>query len=263
MRWLWNVMVSASGLLAFFGLRDADAADWGNLKGRFVLDGESPERPVLQINKDVEFCGQHEPRSEKLVVHREDRGVANVVVWLDVKTGDNVAIHESYAQSETATIKLANKRCRFDPHVCVLRTGQTLLIENPDQVDHNTAAGLDRNNPFNELTPAGQSVERKKFVQSEKLPAQIQCSIHPWMTGWLVIKDHPYVAVSDEHGRFELKNLPTGERTFVVWHEVAEYLQEVTRDGQTEAWKRGRVTIKLPRGDTDWGEIKVAPSVFQ
>ena len=106
------------------------AADWGTVKGRFVLDGPLPERPKLEINKDVEFCGKHEPRTEKMVVHRDDRGVANVVIWLDMKSGEKVASHPSFAESATAKIKLANKGCRFDPHVCVLRTGQTLLIDN-------------------------------------------------------------------------------------------------------------------------------------
>ena len=260
MKWAVAFLVTLSGQFA------AHSADWGNLSGRFVLDGEAPERPVLQINKDVEFCGKHEPRTEKLVVNREnreDRGVANVVVWLDVKAGEKVVIHESYLKSEKATVRLANKGCRFDPHVCVLRTGQTLLIDNPDLVDHNTAAGLDRNNPFNELTPTGRSVERKKFEQSEKLPAQLQCSIHPWMTGWLVVKDHPYVAVSDEHGRFDLKNLPAGEHTFVVWHEVAGFLQDVTRGEKAEVWKRGRVTLTVSAEETKLGEIKIPLKVFQ
>ena len=177
----------------------ANAADWGDLKGRFVFDGPPPERPKLQINKDVEFCGKHEPRSEKLVVHRDDRGIANVVLWLDTKAGETVPTHSSYAESATSKIKLANKGCRFDPHVCVLRTSQTLLIENADQIDHNTAAGLDRNDPFNDLTPSAKSSERPRFKQAERVPAQVQCSIHPWMIGWLVIKDHPYVAVTDEH----------------------------------------------------------------
>ncbi len=239
------------------------AADWGSLKGRFVLNGPLPEQPKLQISKDVEFCGKYEPRSEKLMVHREDRGIANVVVWLDIKPGEKVAIHPSYDEAATAQIKLANKGCRFDPHICVLRTGQTLLIDNPDQVDHNTAAGLDKNDPFNALTHAGKSSERPRFKQAERLPAQVQCSIHPWMTGWLVVKDHPYVAVTDEHGRFELKNLPTGEHTFVVWHEQPGYVQEVTRGAQSESWKRGKITIRVSAGETDFGEVRLTADALK
>ena len=218
---------------------------------------------MLQINKDVEFCGKHEPRLEKFVIHPQDQGIANVIVWLDVKVGEKVAVHESYSKSEKATVRLANKGCRFAPHVSVLRTGQTLLIDNPDEVDHNTAAGLDRNSPFNELTPAGKSVERKKFDQSEKLPAQIQCAIHPWMIGWLVVKDHPYVAVSDEHGHFELQHLPVGEHTFVVWQELPGFIAEVNRGGQMETWKKGKVTVTITADGTDLGEIKIQPKVFE
>lgn len=235
-----------------------EAADWGTLKGRFVFDGPPPERPKLTLNKDVEFCGKYEPRTEKLVVHREDRGIANIVIWLDTKPGEKVVEHPSFEESASAKIKLANKGCRFDPHVCVLRTGQSLMIENPDEVDHNTAAGLDRNQPFNELVPNGRSAERPKFSQSEKLPSQVQCSIHPWMIGWLVVKDHPYVAVTDEHGRFELKNLPVGEHTFVAWHELPGFMQEVTRDGKAETWKRGKVTVRVVAGETEFGETRVS-----
>lgn len=241
-----------------FAVASADAADWGTVKGRFVFDGAPPERPKLVLNKDVEFCGKHEPRTEKLVVHPDDRGIANIVIWLDTKPGEKPAIHPSFEESASAKIKLANKGCRFDPHVCVLRTGQTLLIENADQVDHNTAAGLDRNAPFNDLTPASKSVERPRFTQTEKLPAQVQCSIHPWMTGWLVVKDHPYVAVTDEHGRFEMKNLSAGEHTFVVWHELPGFVQEVTRNGKAETWKRGKVTVRVAAGETEFGETRVS-----
>lgn len=241
----------------------AVAAEWGTVKGRFVFDGAIPERPKLQINKDTEFCGKHEPRTERLIVHSEDRGIANLVVWLDTKSGEKVSIHPSFDQTANAEIRLANRGCRFDPHICVVRTGQTLLIENPDQVDHNTAAGLDRNQPFNDLTPAGKSSMRPRFMQSERLPAQVQCSIHPWMTGWLVIKDHPYVAVSDEHGRFELKNVPVGERTFVIWHELPGYVEEVTRNGQKESWKRGKVTVRVTHEDVDLGEMRISADILR
>ena len=180
-------------------------------------------------------------------------------MWLDTKAGDKVAIHESYAKDAKAAIKLTNRGCRFDPHVTVLWTGQTLRIENPDLVDHNTAAGLDRNTPFNFVTPSGQNAEHSKFDNAEKLPTQIQCSIHPWMLGWLVVKDHPYVAVTDEHGRFEMKNLAAGERTFVVWQEEYGYVAEVTRAGKPEPWKRGRVTINVTPDGVDLGDVKVPP----
>lgn len=258
-----GLRTSLVSLMVAMASTAVNAAEWGTVKGRFVFDGSLPERPKLVLNKDVEFCGKFEPRSEKLVVHPDDRGIVNVVIWLDTKLGEKPAIHPSFEESVSAKIKLMNKGCRFDPHVCVLRTGQSLLIENPDQVDHNTAAGLDRNQPFNDLTPSGKSSERPRFSQSEKLPAQVQCSIHPWMTGWLVVKDHPYVAVTDDHGRFEMKNLPVGEHTFVVWHEFPGFVQEVTRNGKSESWKRGKVVVRVSPQATDLGDVRVSAEAFK
>lgn len=258
----FNRVRVAGLLLGLFVSQPSQAVDWGDFKGRFVFGGTVPDRELLTINKDPEFCGPHAPKVEKLIVHKEDRGIANVIIWLDVKSGQKVETHASYSSDPQGIVRLANKGCRFDPHVCVLRPGQTLLIENPDQVDHNTAAGLDRNSPFNHLTIAGQSVRHSKFERSEKLPASIQCSIHPWMTGWLVIKDHPYVAVTDVHGRFEMKNLPAGEHTFVVWHEMSGYVQEVTRENKKETWKSGKFSITILPKPTHLGDVTVVPSVF-
>lgn len=255
--------LSVASVVVAIASTAVNAADWGTIKGRFVFDGTLPERPKLVLNKDVEFCGKFEPRTEKLVVHPNDRGIANVVIWLDTKPGEKIPIHPSFEESASAKIKLENKGCRFDPHVCVLRTGQSLLINNPDQVDHNTAAGLDRNAPFNDLTPTGKSVERPRFTQSEKLPAQIQCAIHPWMVGWLVVKDHPYVAITDEHGRFELQNLPAGEHTLVVWHELPGYVQDVSRNDKTESWNRGKVTVRVSPQATDLGDVRVSAEAFK
>ena len=81
--------------------------------------------------------------------------------------------------------------------------------------------------------------------------------------GWLVVKDHPYVGVTDEHGRFEMKNLPAGEHTLVVWHELPGFVQEVTRNGKMESWKRGKVTVRVAPVPTDLGDVRVTADAFK
>ena len=214
------------------------------------------------MNKDAEYCSKHNPVDETLVVQRVNRGLANVVVRLETKAGDGpLPIHDSHRETETARVTFDNRGCRFVPHVCVLRTTQTLVIANHDNVSHSTAAYLDRNDPFNEVTAARQSSERR-VERPERMPAKVNCSIHPWMSGWLVVSDHPYATVSDDAGRFRLRNLPAGERTFQIWQEKAGGISRGTRDGRPVAWNRGRVTVTIHPGENDLGEIHVPAEVF-
>ena len=46
------------------------------------------------------------------------------------------------------------------------------------------------------------------------------------MVAYWVILDHPYAAISDENGNFEIKDLPVGTHEFNVWQESAGYLDK-------------------------------------
>ena len=46
------------------------------------------------------------------------------------------------------------------------------------------------------------------------------------MVAYWVILDHPYAAVTDEKGNFEIPNLPAGTHEFNVWQESAGYLDK-------------------------------------
>ena len=62
---------------------------------------------------------------------------ANVVVYLYLR-GKTAPVHESYSETADAKVTLDNDKCRFEPHVCLLRTSQTLVVGNKDDVGHNT-----------------------------------------------------------------------------------------------------------------------------
>lgn len=47
----------------------------------------------------------------------------------------------------------------------------------------------------------------------------IREQIHPWMQAWVGVMEHPFFAVTDAAGRFEIKGLPAGAYTLEVWHE--------------------------------------------
>jgi len=250
-------------LMAFVVLlNSATAADWGDLTGTFVLKGAAPKAEAIKPNKDIAFCGKHKLVDESLVVG-SDGGVKNIAIFMYLKSSDpKPPIHPDYEKTAKDVVSFDNMGCRFEPHVVLLRTTQTLKIGNPDAVGHNTKVDFFNNVSFNDLIPAGKSLE-KKFTEVERLPNQVNCSIHPWMTGWLVIKDNPYFAVTDDKGSFEIKNIPEGEWTFQFWQEKAGYVQDVTINGAAKKWSRGRLSVKVTGGKTtELGKVTLAPNIF-
>lgn len=238
----------------------AQAQGWGSIKGRFVYDGKAPAPQPIAVTKDQEVCGKHKLVDESLVVGANG-GLKNVVVYIYIGPGDQPPqVHPDLAKPQPVTFDNAN--CRFEPRVALVQTGQTVILANSDPVAHNTKVDA-FNQPINPLLPPGAKLPQK-FTAAERLPARASCSIHPWMTGWLVVKEHPYMAVTDENGEFEIKNIPAGNWTFQFWHEKAGYLDKVSMNDKQVEWKRGRVELNIKdKAALNLGDVKVAAAAFE
>ena len=239
----------------------ASAAEWGTLKGKFVLDGKVEAPATLSIAKDKDTCcAAGCPKDNSLVVG-PNGGIANVVIYVRTKKGDKIAVHPDYAKTADAKVVFDNSKCMFSPHVLPMRTSQTLVIKNSDPIGHNTNVQPVKNSARNILIPANGSIEHK-FKVAETLPAPTMCNIHPWMKGYIIPRDDPYVVVSGADGSFEIKNLPAGGTLeFQLWHERCGYVRDV--DVKGTAAKRGRIKIKIEPGDNDLGTIKVPAALLK
>jgi hypothetical protein len=231
----------------------AAAAEWGSLKGRFVVDGTPPKLAALILNTKDQYCLDKKPTNEEIVVG-DDGSLANVVVYLRLKRGEKIEVHPDYAASLSKPVVLDNNTCHFVPHVTLARTGQTIMIKNSDPVGHNTNLGF-----FNQIIPAGNQAPTK-ISRAEVTPLSVTCNIHPFMKGYLLVQDHPYMAVSDKDGRFEIKNIPAGKHGFTFWHEASSFLKNLKVGGGITD-RRGTMELTIKPGDTlDLGEIKVQAS---
>jgi plastocyanin len=230
------------------------AQEWGDLEGTFVFKGTPPTPAKINVDKDQAFCGKHNLVDEKVVVNKENGGLANVVVYLFDQAKPK--IHPDYEKTAKAEVVVDNANCRFEPHVSGLRVGQTLVLGNKDPIGHNTKADFFTNNPFNDLIPAGGSI-KKTFTAAETTPSAMSCSIHAWMNAYLLVREDPYFAVSDKDGKFAIKNLPVGEHTFIVWSN--KFISSATVDGKATTWARGRVKLNIKPGTNSLGKkIEVA-----
>ena len=240
---------------------DSSAAEWGTLKGQFIYDGNPPAPAKLNITKDVEVCSLHPPVDESLLVG-PNGGIKNVVVYIRSARGEKLEVHPDYEAAYNQPVELDNEHCRFTPHVALLRTGQTLVLKNSDPVGHNSKIDCFVNPPLNVLIPASGETEQTMTLE-ERLPVQVGCNIHPWMTAYLIVRHDPYMTVSAEDGTFEIKNIPAGEHEFQFWHEKAGYLGDLDLNDGGESDSRGRADIEIEAGELDLGQIEVDDGAFE
>jgi hypothetical protein len=256
-------------LLFMLTLCPAALADgeWGDLKGRFVYGGSAPAQMQLRIAKDQAVFG-NKVMDESLLVNEENKGVANVVVYLQQPRAKTVPVHPSYINTANATIDLHIRNAQYSPRVLLVRTTQTILERSFDTVGHNTSVQTIANAPPGRLVSLGQPVKHR-FSVEERIPSLIQCNIHPWMRAFVLIRSNPYMAASTADGYFEIKNLPAGLHTFRVWHERAGFVRNV-KAGSHKIDDRGRMTLTVAPGENDLGNavlpgelLKVVPQKEQ
>lgn len=237
--------------------------EWGHLSGRFLYDGDPPPASSLDVPEShLRPLGLKEVPDESLVVGKEG-GLANVFIWLRPAIGVKPAIHPSYETSEESTVELIARDLRLRPRAFVMRTSQTLAFRHEDtRTAYNLKFDTIGNAPYCGLMPAGQTTTLS-FERPERIPINVSCNIHPWISSRLLVLDHPYAAVTDQEGRFEIRNLPVGTWDFVSLHERSGYIKQPMIDGRQLEWKRGTFEYTIKPGDNTLGEVLVAPEAFR
>jgi hypothetical protein len=214
---------------AVASLADArQPAAWVTIKGRVVLppDAPIPARKAVAVPAGVPVCPNVPVLEEKVIVNPKNRGIKNVVVWLRPDDARNAKatfaaneIHPADAKRKPQTVTIDQPCCLFEPHVLACRVGDTLVVKNGATIAHNFFWASTSNGEFNaNIQPKGQFTLPKPLA-SESSPVQYKCTTHPWMSGYVRVFDHPYYAVTDEDGNFEIKDAPAGKFRLVYWHE--------------------------------------------
>ena len=213
----------------------ADSDGRGTLAGRVVFDGDPPQPQALTVSKDVDVCGKTEKFPEALLVG-PDKGIKNAVVFLRAVTGGKSL---SLPESNPAMDQL---HCAYTPHILLVPAGATVDIKNSDGILHNIHTYSEKNPAFNTAQPKFKTVISKTFARPEII--RVTCDVHDWMTAWIVVHDHPYYALTDETGAFQLTDVPPGEHELRVWHEE---LGEHARSVSVTADQKTPVAVTLSR----------------
>lgn len=242
----------------------AIAQEWADVTIKFVLDGAIPAGAAVNANADA-FCAKQQIPSERLVVDASTKAIANMVFMIDGKqtklSGDQ--IHPTLKEVPSTKPVLDNVNCRFTPHILPVRAGQTIEVKNSDSTSHNAKFVFFNNDEWNQVIPTGGS-KTLLIKKAESGPSKVECNIHPWMTAYHIVTDHPYVGISNEKGEIKIEKLPAGvELTFKLWHEAQNKFDEVAVNGKADSWKKGNVKFTLKPGANDLGTVSLKPDKFK
>ena len=133
------------------------------------------------------------------------------------------------------------RQCAYVPRVVVVPVGGTVEFLNSDRLLHNVRNAGKENPPFNRAQPHARTIS-VTFKKPEFL--RVDCDLHSWMRGWVVVAEHPFYTVTNEQGEFTLENVPPGKYTLQVWQEsLGTVTQEVTVGDKGAA----SVTVRMPK----------------
>ena len=243
----------------------AHSQKWADVTMTVLLDGEVPKPKQVTVNADA-ICMQNKIMSEDLVVDPATKAIANIVFMIDSKKTKlkTKQLHPDFQKVPSDKPAMDNLKCAFVPHIMSMRAGQTLLVKNSDEIGHNARFNFFNNQAFNPMIPFG---GRKEIVTTleEPTPTKVECSIHPWMSGYVIVASHPYVGISDASGRIRIEKLPAGmDLDFKLWHESQDKsIEEVSLSGKKEKWTKGSVKLTLKEGANDLGTLLIKPERFK
>jgi hypothetical protein len=195
------------------------------LEGTVTLKGTPPVMTEIANINDPKCHTMHgdKPLKSDRVLCGENGGLQNVFITItNPPAGD-------YPTPEKPVI-LDQVGCMYSPHVVGIQVNQDLEVRNSDPTMHNVHRIARKNGQDNKMQmPKGKPIMAKFTEVEDRM--RYKCDIHPWMMSYVFVKDHPFFAVTDENGQFQIAGLPSGEYEVKAWHEhYKEQTGKVTID---------------------------------
>ncbi len=216
----------------------ADGA--GSIKGIVLFDGTPPPPRMIPVPPDNQKgLGVKEVLDETLVVDKDSKAIKYAVIRLMITPKDE-------APKPAHPPVLDQKGGTFVPHVVVVPPEFKLHVYNHDGEMHNIHT---RPQDFisTELNSAQLPGPEPKVLKAPHISdpeiITVECNVHAWMRGVIVVHDPRYCAVTAEDGKFEIKSVPPGKYKLKIFQEKC---------GEKEI----EVTVN-PGAESDVGEIKL------
>ena len=211
--WLLSFCLAwAAAAVAQSDYKVISVTDGGIISGTVKWSGTVPRQLAVPVDKDPLVCDPDSKKTtdlERLIIGPE-RGVANTIVYLkNISAGKPMVLPEQRRH-------LDQKQCHYIPHILLVPENAVLSMQSSDATLH--TIHMDGAASFNLPFPFVNKVTTR--TMSTPGLVHLRCNGgHVWMNAEMMVAPHPYYAVTDESGRFELTDVPPGTYQIVAWHE--------------------------------------------
>jgi plastocyanin len=137
-------------------------------------------------------------------------------------------------------VTIDQRGMKFVPHVLAVVRGTTVKFQNSDNVRHNVFSP-DGSRYDLGTWPQGES---RTHAFSEAGVYRQLCNVHPEMSGFIVVLQNPYFAVTGADGQYSIAGVPPGSYTIRAW---SERLRAVTQPVTVTAGATTNLQMELAR----------------
>ncbi|MCQ9208901.1 MAG: hypothetical protein NG712_05955 [Omnitrophica bacterium] len=136
--------------------------------------------------------------------------------------------------------KMDQKSLVFTPRVLPVLAGSAVNFHNSDELKHNVFGVGDDDFDLGVWTKG----IVKTYTFNKLGEVAILCNVHPEMEAYIVVLQNPYFALTDEQGKYEIKDAPAGKYKLKTWH---ERLRPVIKDIEVPRSEELKVDFELKR----------------
>ena len=211
-----KVLFALATLITFclpaFAYQEINVQNGGTIKGNAKMTGAMPFPRVyhLILFPNIDMCAEVDTDDEMNRVLDDfkvspDRGLKDVVITLE-----HVEAGKPFNKEP---INILSENCKFFPDVNLIRQGETFKVDNVDAVMHNSQVYQKERGKIllNIPIPAEEVSEGKVTFKKKYKIMQMICGMHEFMQTWGYRIQNPYYFKTDEHGNYNIGDIPPGE----------------------------------------------------
>lgn len=192
-----------------------DPAAAGRVAGRVIWQGDAPDVEPIRLFVRIEDFDMNQPNPNAPRIDSKSKGVAETLVHLRgvdpkrSKPWHHPPVEVVFSDNHLAVVQQSQPR-----RIGIARRGDEAAFVSHEKRKHIAIA---RGAAFFSLPLLDRDAVTRRALPETGIVDLTSGSAFYWMRAYLWVSEHPYAAITDADGRFELTDVPAGEYELVAW----------------------------------------------